>query len=132
MEGLKELTAEQLSKERPDLVETFKTQGRTEERARALSIVKSAHTEFKAMGMEEVVENAIEKGDSQESALSAMRGKRLKDLQAGANPNPGSGDLEKSDTPSAKKSLTPEQRLTAAKAYQAQHKCSMEAALKAV
>lgn len=136
MDSLKELTAEQLSKERPDLVKALQDQGRTEgrdtERTRALSIVKSAQTEFKGMGMEEVLESAISKGDSHEAALSAMRGKRLNDLQAGASPNPGGDNLDKKVAAGTAKKMTPEQRLSKAKEYQAQHKCSMEAALKAV
>lgn len=121
----KELTVELLTKERPELVETLKKEGVKDavdgERTRVLSIVKAAHTEFKDMGMESLLEESIEKGHSLEGALSTMRGKRLKDLEAKGNPPPGAEEAEK-----GKKS-----HLEKAKVYQAEHKCSLTEALKA-
>lgn len=117
----KELTIELLTKERPELVETLNKEGISGERARSLSIVKATHTEFKEMGMEGLLEESIEKGHSLEGALSVMRGKRLNDIEAKGNKTPGPEDVE-----AGKKS-----HLERARAYKAEHKCSMTVALQA-
>lgn len=118
---LKDLTIEVLNKERSDLVSSIQTEATKSERGRVLSIVKAAHQEFKDMGMESLTEESIEKGHTVDAALSAMRGKRLKDIEAKANPAPGADGEEAGKL----------SHLEKAKQYQAEHKCSMVAALKA-
>ncbi len=122
----KELTLEILTKERPDLVASIQSEAAnkaiTGERARALAITKAANTEFKGMGMEALSEESIEKGNTLDAALASMRGKRLADLTAAGNKAPGADDAE-----SGKEKT----HLELAKAYQAEHKCTIVEALKA-
>lgn len=92
---MKDLTLETLKKDRPDLVSALETEAIKGERNRVLSIVKTAHTEFKGMGMEAIVEDSIEKGNTVDASLAAMRGKRLNDLDTNANKGPGPDDPEK-------------------------------------
>lgn len=121
----KDITKDQLQKERPELVADLRNEAVTEERSRCLSIVKSANAEFKGMGMEPLVEEGIDKGQSLDASMSAMRGKRLQDLQADGNKAPGA-DLDKE--PEVKKS--PDQaHLDKAKKYAEEHKCSITEAL---
>lgn len=126
---LKDLTVEMLSQERPDLVAGLKTEGNeaaklegvNEERARGLAIVKSAHSEFAGMGMDAVVEEALESGKTVDAALAAMRKKRLDDIAANANKAPGA-DQDAASTKS---------HLDRAREYQKTHGGTMTAALQA-
>lgn len=119
---LKDLTLEILKKDRADLVSSIETEAIKSERARVLSIVKAAHTEFKDMGMEALVEESIEKGNTIDASLAAMRGKRLTDLNAAANKAPGADDPEKNKEKG---------HLDKAKEYQKEHKCTLVEALRA-
>lgn len=117
---IKDLTVEQLKKERPDVVSSLQSEIVKEERSRCLTIVKTANKEFSGMGMEAIVEESIENGKTMDASLAVMRGKRLEDLKQNANKAPGAdkGDPEK------KKS-----HLEIAKEYQREHKCSLQEAL---
>ena len=117
---IKELTVEELKKERPDMVSVLQSEIVKDERSRCSAIVKAASKEFASMGMEAIVEEAIDNGKTVDAALAAMRGKRLEDLKQNANKTPGAdkGDPEK------KKS-----HLEVAKEYQREHKCSLQEAL---
>ena len=119
---IKDLTQEQLQKERPELVTALQNEAVKEERSRCLKIVKSAHSEFTGMGMEGIVEEAVDNGKTVDAALASMRGKRLEDLKKEANKAPGPDGEE----PTVKMT-----HLDRAKKYQAEHKCSMVEALKA-
>lgn len=114
---IKDLTADQLRKERPDLVAVL----HQEERSRALTIVKNAHSEFAGMGMETIMEESLESGKSIDASLAAMRKKRLDDLSAKGNKAPGAD----TEVP-AKKS-----HLERAKDYAKEHKCGIVEALRA-
>lgn len=126
----KDITLEQLTKERPDLVASLRKEGKEEglkegsanERARVLTIVKANHGEFKGMGMEGITEDAIEKGHTLDATLASMRKKRLDDLEAQKNPAPGpDGDKEKK----------PKSHLEQAQEYQKEHGGTLTAALQA-
>ena len=119
---LKELTQEQLQKERPELVSALQNEAVKEERSRCLKIVKSAHSEFGEMGMEGIVEDAVDSGKTVDAALASMRGKRLDDLKKEANKAPGPD----SEEPTVKMT-----HLDRAKKYQAENKCTMVEALRA-
>ena len=69
----KDITKEQLSKDRPDLVSALQTDAVTGERSRCSSIVKAANKEFSGMGMETIVDDALETGKTLDAALAAMR-----------------------------------------------------------
>jgi hypothetical protein len=117
---LKDLTVEQLKKERPEIVSSFQNETIKEERSRCSAIVKASNKEFSGMGMEAIVEESIDNGKTVDASLAAMRGKRLEDLKQNSNKAPGAdqGDPEK------KKS-----HLEIAKEYQREHKCSLQEAL---
>ena len=119
---IKDVTQEQLQKERPELVATLQNEAVKEERSRCLKIVKSAHSEFTGMGMEGIVEEAVDNGKTVDAALASMRGKRLEDLKKEANKAPGADG----DEPPVKPT-----HLDRAKKYKDEHKCSMVDALKA-
>ena len=85
--------------------------------------MKSAHAEFNGMGMEGIVEEAVDNGKTVDAALASMRGKRLEDIKKEANKTPGPDGEEPS-----KVKMT---HLDRAKQYKAEHKCSMVDALKA-
>ena len=120
MDGLKELTLDQLKAARPDLISALQTEATGVERLRAGAIMKAMHTEFTAMGMEAVALEAVESGKTLEGALAAMRGKRLDDLNKKTPPAPGPD----APVPEVKKS-----HLDKAREYQAQNKCSIVEAL---
>ncbi len=120
---IKDLTVEMLTKERPDLLESARNEAVKSERTRILAIVKAEHTEFKGMGMETIVEDAIEKGNTVDAALSTIKGKRLADIEAKSNKAPGA------DSPEATKAKP--SHLDKAKEYQKEHKCSIAEALRA-
>ncbi len=118
----KDITLEMLNKERVDLAESIRNDAVKNERSRVLSIVKAEHTEFPGMKMEALAEEAIEKGNTLDAALSSMRAKRLKDLEVEANLPPGADvDLTK----------TAKTHLEKATEYAKEHKCSMTDALRA-
>ena len=119
---LKELTQEQLQKERPELVSALQNEAVKEERSRCLKIVKSTHSEFGGMGMEGIVEDAVDSGKTVDATLASMRGKRLDDLKKEANKAPGPD----SEEPTVKMT-----HLDRAKKYQAENKCTMVEALRA-
>ena len=119
MEGLKELTLDQLKAARPDLVTALQTETISAERSRAVAIMKAMHTEFAGMGMEAIALEAVESGKTVEGALAAIRGKRLEDLKVKTPPPPGpdvGSEVKKS-------------HLEKAREYQAQHKCTIVEAL---
>lgn len=91
---LKDVTLEQLRQERPELATELESVATQAERTRTLEIVKAGQTEFAKMGMEPLIEEAIEKGQDLNTALASMRGKRLKDLEAEKNPPPGADQEE--------------------------------------
>jgi hypothetical protein len=122
MVEIKDLTVDQLRKERPDLVTGLHQDATKEERSRALAIVKNAHSEFAAMGMETIVEESLENGKTIDASLAAMRKKRLDDLSAKGNKAPGADG----DVPVVKKT-----HLERAKDYAKEHKCSIVEALRA-
>ena len=117
---IKDLTVEELKKERPDMVSVLQNEIVKDERSRCSAIVKAANKEFASMGMEVIVEEAIDNGKTVDAALAAMRGKRLEDLKQNANKAPGAdkGDPEKTKS-----------HLEVAKEYQREHKCSLQEAL---
>ena len=117
---LKDLTVEQLRAARPEMVSELEKASMQSERSRALEIVKAGQQEFKGMGMEPLLEEAIEKGQDVNTALAAMRGKRLKDLEADKNPAPGADGEEPRGA----------SHLDRAKAYQKENKCSLADALR--
>ena len=119
MEGLKELTLDQLKAARPDLVTALQTETISAERSRAVAIMKTMNTEFAGMGMEAIALEAVESGKTVEGALAAIRGKRLEDLKVKTPPPPGpdvGSEVKKS-------------HLEKAREYQAQHKCTIVEAL---
>ena len=118
----KEITQEQLQKERPELVTALQNEAVKEERSRCLKIVKSAHSEFTGMGMEGIVEEAVDNGKTVDAALASMRGKRLEDLKKEANKAPG---------PDGEEPVVKLSHLDRAKKYKDEHKCTMVEALKA-
>ena len=120
---IKDLTQEQLQKERPELVVALQKEAIDGERSRCSKIVKSAHAEFNGMGMEGIVEEAVDNGKTVDAALASMRGKRLEDIKKEANKTPGTDGEEPS-----KVKMT---HLDRAKQYKSEHKCSMVDALKA-
>lgn len=124
MLDLKELTLDQLKKDRPDLISALQTEAKSEatgaERLRSGAIMKAMHTEFVGMGMEAVALEAVETGKTIDAALAAMRGKRLEDLNKKSPPPPG---------PDAPAPEVKKDHLTKAREYQAQHKCSIVEAL---
>ena len=122
MVELKDLTVDQLRKERPDLVTALHQETVKEERLRALAIVKNAHSEFAGMGMETIVEESLENGKTIDASLAAMRKKRLDDLSAKGNKAPGADG----DVPAGKKT-----HLERAKDYAKEHKCGIVEALRA-
>lgn len=73
------------------------------------------------MGMESIVDDALETGKTLDAALAAMRGKRLEDVKNAGNKAPGADadDAQKSD------------HLGRAKQYRDEKKCSMTEALRA-
>lgn len=113
---------DQLKKERPDLVTALQNEAVKEERLRVLGIVKAANKEFTGMGMDSIVEEAVENGKTVDTALAAMRGKRLEDLKKDANKAPGA-DVEVTEPKLS--------HLDRAKKYRLEHKCGMVDALKA-
>lgn len=115
----KELTVEVLKKERPDLVEGLQSEAVKDERVRCLTIVKTTNKEFAGMGMDAIVEEAIDSGKTVDASLAAMRGKRLEDLKQNANKAPGADGQD------------PEKKthLELAREYQKEHKCSLQEAL---
>ncbi len=113
---------DQLKKERPDLVLVLQSEAVKGERLRVLGIVKAANKEFTDMGMDSIVEDAVETGKTVDAALSAMRGKRLEDLKKESNKAPGADGEETEPKPS---------HLDRAKKYQVEHKCGIVEALKA-
>ena len=117
---VKDVTLEQLKQERPELVTGLESAATQAERARTLGIVKAAQTEFAGMGMESLLEEAIEKGQDLNTALASMRGKRLKDLEAEKNAPPGA------DTENPEGS----DHLSKAKKYQKENGCSLAEALR--
>lgn len=125
-DALKTLTKEQLQEARPDLCTTLQSEASQaaskNERERVLTIVKAEHAEFKDMGMEALSEKAIDEGHTVDAALASMRAKRVKDLEASANPGPG---------PDSDLTHAPDSHLEKARAYAAEHKCSMTKALSA-
>ena len=118
----KDITQEQLQKERPELVSSLQNEAVKEERSRCLKIVKSTHSEFGGMGMEGIVEDAVDSGKTVDATLASMRGKRLDDLKKEANKAPGPD----SEEPTVKMT-----HLDRAKKYQAENKCTMVEALRA-
>ena len=120
MDGLKELTLEQLKAARPDLVSALQTEATAAERSRVVAIMKNVSTEFAGMGLETVALEAVESGKTLEGALAALRGKRLEDLNKKTPPPPG---------PDAAELEAKKDHLTKAKEYQALHKCSIIEAL---
>ena len=118
----KDITQEQLQKERPELVVALQREAIEGERSRCSKIVKSAHSEFTGMGMEGIVEEAVDNGKTVDATLASMRGKRLEDLKKEANKAPGADG----DEPPVKPT-----HLDRAKKYKDEHKCSMVDALKA-
>ena len=121
MLDLKELTLDQLKKDRPDLVSQLQNDAAQSERTRTVTIIKHNQTEFAGMNLDAVMLEAVESGKTVDAALAAMRGKRLEDLQKNSNKAPGAdvGTEVKKD------------HLTRAREYQAQHKCSIAVALSA-
>ena len=123
----KDLTIAMLTQERPDLVAGLKSEGDKEgcakERKRCLSIVRTANKEFAGMGMDTIVDEAIENGKTEDATLAAMRGKRLEDIKAKAPAAPGPD--------AAAQSAVKKTHLERAKEYQQEHKCSITDALKA-
>lgn len=117
----KDLTKDQLSKERPDLVSALQSDAVTGERSRCTSIVKAANKEFSGIGMEAIVDDALETGKTLDAALAAMRGKRLEDVKNAGNKAPGADtdDSQKTD------------HLARARQYKDEKKCSMTEALRA-
>jgi hypothetical protein len=128
---MKDLTAEMLQKERPDLVDQIKKgelskgheAGVKEERERCGKIVEQANKEFAGKAdVSEIVLSSIKNGSSFDAANGAMLKKQLDAVTAG-KPNPGadqdtSGECGKSHLDRARK-------------YAVDHKCSMVDALKA-
>jgi hypothetical protein len=117
---VKDLTVDELKKERPDMVSDLQNETIKEERLRCSTIVKTAHKEFAGMGMDPIVEESIDNGKSMDASLAAMRGKRLEDLKQNANKVPGADQEE-----AAKK----KSHLETAREYQKEHKCSLQEAL---
>lgn len=116
----KDLTVDMLKAEHSDLVTALRQEGVTEERARCGKIVETSHAEFSGMGMEKLIESAVNEGKSVDAALASMRKKRLDDLAAAANPAPGaSGDNQSA----------PKTHLERAREYAHVNKCSLQEAL---
>ena len=120
MEGLKDITLDQLKQARPDLVSALQTEATSSERSRAVAILKAVGTEFAGMALEGVAMEAVESGKTLEGALAALRGKRLEDLNKKQAPPPG---------PDAEAAGAKKDHLTRANEYKALHKCSIVEAL---
>jgi len=128
---LEELTVEQLKKEKPDVYNSVfaigseegkKTgfeDGKTKERERAVSILKKSKG-FK--DMTDLAIDAVEKGQTIDQATIVFQDKQLEGLKkaAPASPGPDEDGKDKGKT-----------HLERARAYKAENKCSMTAALKA-
>jgi hypothetical protein len=122
---LSDLTLESLKSERSDLAETLLKEGREsgvqKERERILAILKEAKG-FE--GMEALAQEAIEKGDTVEAAVSKFKDKRLAELEKNAPSNLGPDE----DKDGSKKQKT---HLERARVYKEEHNCSMTEALRA-
>jgi len=129
---LEELTLEQLKKEKPDVYNSVfalgteegkKTgfeDGKTKERERAVSILKKSKG-FK--DMTDLAIDAVEKGQTLDQATIVFQDKQLEGLKKASPASPGPDADEAKD-----KGKT---HLERARAYKAENKCSMTAALKA-
>ncbi|MDD5422825.1 MAG: hypothetical protein PHT32_05340 [Candidatus Omnitrophica bacterium] len=126
------LTVEELKKEKPDVFNSIHSlgveegkktgleEGRTKERERAVSILKKSK-EYK--DMTDLAVDAIEKGSTLEQATIVFQDKQLEGLKKAAPASPGPDAEEGKD-----KQKT---HLEKARAYKAEHNCSMTEALKA-
>ncbi len=75
MEELEKLTLDQFRRARPDLVTALQQEGTALERARCVSIIKQAHTEFAGMGMETIMLESVETGRTLNTSVAEMRKK---------------------------------------------------------
>ena len=132
-----ELTVDVLKKERPELFEAIRKEGREagvvegsqegkedgvkEERARALGILKESKN-FQDVG--ELAVEAIEKGSTGDQALISFQQKQLKGLQENSPEHPGPNVGTEGDPSKLS-------HMDRAKKYQAEHGGSMTAALQA-
>jgi len=126
------LTVEELKKEKPDVFNSIHSlgveegkktgleEGKTKERERAVAILKKSK-EYK--DMTDLAVDAVEKGSTLEQATITFQDKQLEGLKKAAPASPGPDAEEGKD-----KAKT---HLERAKAYKAENKCSMTAALKA-
>ncbi len=130
---LSELTVEVLKTKRSDLSEALLKEGREsgaqanldagakKERERIIAILKEAKG-FEGMG--DLAQEAIEKGDSVETAVGKFKDKRLAELEKNA---PSSLGPDADKDPSKKQKT----HLERASVYKEEHNCSMTEALKA-
>lgn len=126
------LTVEELKKEKPDVFNSIHSlgveegkktgleEGKTKERERAVSIFKKSKG-FK--DMTDLAIDAVEKGSTLDQATIVFQDKQLEGLKKAAPASPGPDSEEGKD-----KGKT---HLERARAYKAENKCSMTAALKA-
>lgn len=117
---VKDLTVDELKKERPDMVSALQNEAVKDERVRCSTIIKTANKEFAGMGMDSIIEESIDNGKTVDASLAAMRGKRLEDLKQNANKAPGADQEE---------ALKKKSHLETAREYQKEHKCSLQDAL---
>ena len=126
------LTVEELKKEKPDVFNSIHSlgveegkktgleEGRTKERERAVSILKKSKG-FK--DMTDLAIDAVEKGQTLDQATIVFQDKQLEGLKKASPASPGPDADEAKD-----KGKT---HLERARAYKAENKCTMTAALKA-
>ncbi|MDP3786194.1 MAG: hypothetical protein Q8R05_01360 [Candidatus Omnitrophota bacterium] len=126
------LTVEELKKEKPDVFNSIHSlgveegkktgleEGRTKEKERSVSILKKSK-EYK--DMTDLAIDAVEKGQTLDQATIVFQDKQLEGLKKAAPASPGPDADEGKD-----KGKT---HLERARAYKAENKCSMTAALKA-
>jgi len=156
---LKTITLEQLQAGNPDLFKQIQDAAKSSENKDKLQAISAAKAEGKAEGVNEatskerarvlgilaftkvkelsaygaVAEKCITDGDTVAKAELAIKDARLADLEKGANKPIASGDgnaLE-GGVGTGKAKTSHEEHLDRGRAYQAEHKCSLEAAMKA-
>lgn len=127
---IKDLKIEILRSERPDLVEAILIESKNAasesvnnalkaERTRISAIIETAKS-YKDVDLEAIIKSSIESGDTVEVAEGKFKDAKLKALEKEAPKHPGAN----ADEP-----LTPQTHLDKAKAYAAEHKCSITVAL---
>lgn len=140
---ISEISKDQLQAGNPELYKAIQAEGAAsvsvddaakeavaKETERCVEIFEHATTEFAGMGMEATALAAVKAGKSFDAALADIRGKRLEDLQANANPSPGAGP-DADEIAEHDQALETVSHTDKARAYQKEHGGSMVDAFRA-